>query len=164
MTVWFGPSELSGVIDIGAADFEDQGLAVFLQEHLDDIAPTAPVDSRHALELSALRSPSVRLWVAREDGRTVGTVALAGLSQDHEELKSMRTAPTRRGAGIASRLLAHALQDARSRGVRRVSLETGSMSFFAPARAFYRNAGFIECSPFGTYCIDPNKVFMTLEL
>ena len=152
------------VIEIGEADFEDRGLVVFLEEHLDDIAPTAPHESQHALDVNALRDPSVRLWVAREGGRTVGTVALVGLSEGHEELKSMRTAPARRGAGIASQMLEHALRDARGRGVRRVSLETGSMDFFAPARAFYRRAGFVDCSPFGGYGADPNSVFMTLEL
>lgn len=46
----------------------------------------------------------------------------------------------------------------------RVSLETGSMDFFAPARAFYRKAGFTDCPPFGSYGADPNSVFMTLAL
>lgn len=104
------------------------------------------------------------MWVARDGHTVIGTVALARLSNDHDELKSMRTAPARRGGGIASQLLNHALQDARHRGVRKVSLETGSMEFFAPARAFYRKAGFIECPPFGTYTHDPNSVFMTLAL
>ncbi|CAM4128324.1 hypothetical protein JAAN108728_12830 [Janibacter anophelis] len=76
----------------------------------------------------------------------------------------MRTAPARRGAGVASLLLDHALHDARLRGVKRVLLETGSMAFFAPARAFYRKAGFSDCEPFGTYEDDPNSVFMTLVL
>lgn len=54
----------------------------------------------------------------------------------------LRTAPDRRGAGIASQLLGHAVADARSRHVDQVFLETGSMEFFAPARALYRKNGF----------------------
>ena len=76
----------------------------------------------------------------------------------------MRTAPRVRGRGIASALLAHALADARSRGVERVSLETGSMEFFAPARALYARSGFEPCGPFGSYVADPLSTFMTLEL
>ena len=161
---------------IAAADFDDPDLARFLQEHLDDLEPTSPPESRHALDLDALRAPHVRLWVARDGAQIIGTVALAELDAGHEgrarhaehagheELKSMRTAPERRGEGIASRLLTHALDDARARGVIRVSLETGSMEFFAAARALYERAGFVECPPFGSYVDDPNSVFMTLSL
>ncbi|MBS2936276.1 GNAT family N-acetyltransferase [Nocardioides sp. J2M5] len=151
-------------MQISPADFADPRLAAFLQAHLDDMEPTAPPESRHALDLTALQGPGVRLWVAAEDGDLVGTVALAPLDRGHEELKSMRTEPRLRGRGVASRLLAHALADARSRGVERVSLETGSMAFFEPARAFYARAGFVPCGPFGSYVEDPNSTFMTRGL
>lgn len=152
------------MLSIVDADFTDPLLHSFLQEHLDELAPTAPPESRHALDLTALQAPGVRMWVARADEQIVGTAALAELTPAQEELKSMRTAPQRRGAGIASQLLHHALTDARSRGVKQVFLETGSMDFFAPARALYRKNGFRECPPFGTYREDPNSVFMTLPL
>jgi putative acetyltransferase len=149
---------------ITRADFADPRLADFLQAHLDDMEPTAPPESRHALDLSGLQRDDVRLWVATDDDRLVGTAALAALGDAHEELKSMRTDPQLRGQGIASRLLVHLLDDARSRGAERVSLETGSMEFFAPARAFYARAGFEPCPPFGSYVDDPNSTFMTLVL
>lgn len=149
---------------ISRADFADPRLAAFLQEHLDDMEPTAPPESRHALDLDGLRQEHVRMWVATDDDGIVGTAALAGLDDTHEELKSMRTAPRARGTGVATRMLAHVLDDARDRGVRRVSLETGSMPFFEPARAFYAKAGFAPCPPFGDYVDDPNSTFMTLDL
>lgn len=149
-------------VRIDRADLDDPDLETFLQAHLDDLAPTAPAESRHALDLDALRRPTIRLWVAQEGSEIVGTGALAALEPGHEELKSMRTHPARRGMGIASRLIAHLLADARSRGVRRVSLETGSMGFFAPARALYGKAGFVPCPPFGVYSNDPNSVYRTL--
>lgn len=126
--------------------------------------PTAPPESRHALDLTSLQAPGVRLWVGHHEGHLVATIALAELGEGHEELKSMRTAPHLRGQGVASRLLGHALDDARSRGVERVSLETGSMEFFAAARALYRKNGFTDSPPFGSYQDDPNSVFLTLEL
>lgn len=146
------------------ADFGDPALAVFLRAHLDELAPTAPVESRHALDLSGLRAPGVRLWVALIDTEIVGTGALAALEPAHEELKSMRTDPARRGAGIARAILGHLLRDARSRGVRRISLETGAQDFFAPARSLYAGAGFRLCPPFGSYGEDPHSVFMTMAL
>jgi hypothetical protein len=77
-------------VRIDRADFDDPGLESFLQAHLDDIAPTAPCKSQHALDLEALQRPTVRLWVVREDSDIVGTGALAALEPGHEELKSMR--------------------------------------------------------------------------
>lgn len=149
---------------IARADFADPALAAFLQAHLAELAPTAPPESRHALDVGSLQRPGVRLWVASDGGAVVGTAALAALEPQHEELKSMRTAPQARGRGVASRLLAHVLDDARSRGVDRVSLETGSMAFFEPARRLYDGTGFTPCGPFGSYAPDPNSVFMTLPL
>ena len=149
---------------ITRADFADPRLAAFLQAHLDDMEPTAPPESRHALDLSALQEPHVRLWVATDPDGIVGTAALAAIDDRHEELKSMRTEPRVRGRGVASGLLAHVLADARERGVARVSLETGSMAFFEPARSLYAKAGFVPCGPFGSYAADPNSTFMSLRL
>jgi len=151
-------------ITIERADFEDPELPLFLQAHLDDLAPTAPPESRHALDLTGLQSPAVRLWVARDRGRIVATGALAGLAPGHEELKAMRTDPARRREGIARVVLDHLLHDAAGRGVDRVSLETGSMAFFDPARRMYAGAGFVTCRPFGSYVEDPNSVFMTRRI
>jgi putative acetyltransferase len=151
-------------VQISRADFADPRLAAFLQAHLDDMEPTAPPESRHALDLAALRGDGVRLWVGTEGAGLVATAELAALAEGHEELKSMRTDPARRGRGLAARMLAHVLADARSRGVARVSLETGSMAFFEPARRFYARAGFVACPPFGSYVEDPNSTFMALDL
>lgn len=155
-------------MQITRADFDDPRLAEFLQAHLDDMEPTAPPESRHALDLAALRRDGVRLWVATDDdvlpGALLATGALAALAPGHEELKSMRTDPRARGRGIARRMLDHLLADARARGVTRVSLETGSMAFFAPAHALYARAGFVGCGPFGRYRDDPLSTFMTLAL
>ena len=80
------------------------------------------------------------------------------------EVKSMRTAPGRTRTGVASRLLAHIIDAARPAGYTRLSLETGSAAFFAPARALYRKFGFEPCEPFGDYRPDPHSVFMTRTL
>jgi putative acetyltransferase len=149
---------------ITRADFADPRLAAFLQEHLDDMEPTAPAESRHALDLDALQAPGLRVWVATDAEGIVGTAALAPVGPRHEELKSMRTAPRARGRGVATALLGHLVEDARRRDVVRLSLETGSMDFFAPARAFYARAGFEPCPPFGSYAEDPLSVFMTMAL
>jgi putative acetyltransferase len=61
-------------------------------------------------------------------------------------------------------MLAHIVAVARGRGYERLSLETGSMAGFAPARRLYESFGFACCPPFGDYVEDPHSVFMTLRL
>jgi len=146
---------------IHPADFDDPALAIFLEAHLTDMAPHSPLESQHALDLAALRQPTVRLWVARSGQRIAGTCALAVLAPGHEELKSMRTDPGFRGQGVATRLLRHAVANAKTRQVARISLETGAMEFFSPARALYAKHGFEPCQPFGSYVEDPHSVYMT---
>jgi len=60
--------------------------------------------------------------------------------------------------------LTHLLAVARRRGYRRVSLETGSMAAFAPARRLYERAGFTSCEAFGDYNPSRNSTYMTLAL
>lgn len=147
---------------ITRADFTDPALGEFLAAHHADMEPTAPPESRHALDLAALWDPRVRLWTLYADGALVGTVALVELEPGHDELKSMRTVPAARGKGVGTRLLRFAIDDARARGIHRISLETGSQEFFAPARALYTAHGFTPCPPFGSYVEDPNSVYLSL--
>ena len=58
-------------------------------------------------------------------------------------------------------MVEHLLDVARASGVQRVSLETGTMAAFAPARSLYAGAGFEVCPPFGEYTDSPNSVCMT---
>jgi putative acetyltransferase len=139
-------------------------LAAFLHAHQADMEPTAPAESRHALPFDRLLVPGVRLFASFDDGRPVATGALAALDDEHEELKSMRTDPDVRGKGLGRAMLAFLIADATARGIRRISLETGSMEFFLPARTLYARAGFVGCPPFGSYRPDPLSTFMTLAL
>ncbi|MGN8025028.1 GNAT family N-acetyltransferase [Microbacterium sp. 22242] len=139
-------------------------LAEFLAAHLRDLEPTAPPESRHALGLDRLLRPGVRLFAARVDDTLAGTAALAGLEPAHEELKSMRTAPSLRGRGVGSALLDALVADARARGIRRISLETGTADHFWAAHRLYAKAGFDECEPFGSYIEDPHSLFLSLRL
>lgn len=148
-------------VRIERADFGDPRLADFLQAHLDDMAPTAPPESRHALDLSGLQAPGVRVWVGTIADEIAVTGALAAIESAHEEVKSMRVAPGHRGQGLARIMLGRLVEDARERGIARLSLETGSMAYFAPAHRLYRAAGFMECPPFGSYLLDPNSIFLT---
>ena len=88
-------------------------------------------------------------------------MALRELDSNHAELKSMRTASNARQLGVASMLMQHILTIAAQRNYQKISLETGSMDFFKPARELYKKYNFEYCGPFGDYQLDENSKFMS---
>lgn len=151
-------------MDIRTDDLSGAAIAAFQEQHLQDMRVTSPPESKHALDLNGLRDPSVTFWTLWLGERIAACAAIQVLDADHVELKSMRTAHDLRGQGFASALLGHAIKQARARGHRRISLETGTRAFFAPARAMYQRHGFVDCTHFGNHRPDPNCVFMTMGL
>jgi uncharacterized protein YqeY len=81
---------------------------------------------------------------------------------EHVELKAMHTSVAARRQGVGRAMVGHLLTVAADRGFRRVSLETGTMDAFAPARALCSQAGFIPCPPFGDYSANPHSTCMTI--
>ena len=152
------------MIRIIQGDFSDPRVVDLLHLHLTRArAETAP-GSAHALDLTALQSPDISFWTIWEDETLLGVGALKRLSADHGEVKSMYTVQSLRRRGAGSAMLRHIIATARGRGMSRLSLETGSWDYFRPAREFYRRHGFVECPPFADYVLDPNSVFMSLDL
>jgi len=135
-----------------------------LQKHLKSVALHSPPESAHALDIEGLRKPEVTLWTAWSEGELLGCGALKELDPAHAEIKSMRTAEAHTRKGVARNLLTHLIDEARHRGYTRLSLETGSMQAFEPARKLYSDFGFTYCEPFADYVEDPHSVFMTREL
>lgn len=149
-------------IDEGGLDHPQ--VKALLQHHLITARAAAAKGCAHALDLSGLKAHEIRFWSAWEDDTLLGIGALKRLDPVHGEVKSMHTAETARRRGVAGRILARIIAAAREQGLNRLSLETGSWPYFAPARELYARHGFIECAPFADYGVDPNSVFMTLAL
>lgn len=145
-------------------DLSGPEIAGLLQQHLDDMHRHSPPESVHALDLEALRQPDITFWSVWFGERLVGCGALKELTADHGEIKSMRTQVEFRGMGAGTQMLRHIIDEARRRNYRRLSLETGSMKAFEPARRLYLGHGFRYCGPFADYNLDENSVFMTIEL
>ncbi len=145
-------------------DLKGPEIATFLEEHIQDMRAVSPPESKHALDLDGLRKPEITFWTAWDDGLLIGCCALKLLDPAHGEVKSMRVAKNRRSTGIGSALVTHVIRQAKARGLRRLSLETGAMAFFEPARRLYQRHGFEPCGPFGSYRNDPNSVFLSLPL
>lgn len=135
-----------------------------IAEHLGEMHAISPPESVHALGVADLRTAGVTFWTAWEDEVLLGCGAVKTLADGEAEIKAMRTAVAARGRGVATAMLEHLITEARARGIRRLSLETGTEDHFAPARRLYARHGFTECPPFGDYTEDPHSVFMTLPL
>ena len=135
-----------------------------LRRHLEFARATTPPEGVFALDADGLLDPAVTLFSLRQDGELIAVGALRELAERHGELKSMHTAAAARGRGAGRAILDHIIGVAVGRGYERLSLETGSMAAFAPARALYARAGFTPCEPFGAYLPSPTSTFMTLHL
>ena len=132
-----------------------------LQEHLNDMYLTSPPESVHALDLDGLRKPEITFWTIWDNDKLAGCGALKELDSTQAEIKSMRTSHGFRRKGVAAQMMQHILTEAKIRNYERLSLETGSMEYFAPARKLYESFGFEYCGPFVGYSEDPNSAFMT---
>ncbi len=151
-------------LHIAADDPTADDVHAVLRRHLAFAREVTPPEGVHALEVDGLVAPDITLFSARLDGRVVGVGALKLLDASHAELKSLHTLEEARGRGVARALVAHLLNVAAEQDCRRVSLETGVMDAFAPARALYETLGFIPCPPFGEYVSSPTSACMTIRL
>jgi putative acetyltransferase len=149
---------------IGPDRPDSPDVRALLTAHLAFANEHSPPEDVHALDVSGLLSPDVSFFSAREQGQLLGVGALKQLDALHAEIKSMHTAQAARGRGVARAMLEHLLATARQRGRTRVSLETGTMAAFVPARSLYESVGFQPCEPFGDYWDSPNSDCMTLAL
>lgn len=138
-------------------------LALLQVHHAHMLAHTDP-EKIYALDASGLAAAGMSFWTMWNGAELIGFGALKQHAADHGEIKSMHTVANLRGQGLAGRMLDHIVDVARSRGYRRVSLETGSADGFAAARALYVRHGFEFCGPFANYPDDPESAFMTLSL
>jgi ribosomal protein S18 acetylase RimI-like enzyme len=97
-----------------------------------------------------------RFVFAERGGEIIGytcfeKIPLSKLSFD---LFWIAVAPEQRGTGLAHRLIAKTAAEVRRKGGRFLFAETSSRDPYAPARAFYRKAGFEEGARFSDFYED----------
>ena len=149
---------------IAVADPRAPDVRALLEQHREFALAHTPRQHSFALDVDGLLEPALTLFGCRASGSLLGIGALKRLDHQHAEIKSMHTARAARCRGVGRRMLIHLVQFARGSGFRRVSLETGTASAFAPARALYVTAGFVPCGPFADYRPSEHNTFMTLDL
>ncbi len=153
---------LAGTISVDDPRAED--VRQLISAHLTYCRGETPPEDVHALGTSDLLDPAVTLFGYRVGGGLVAIGALKAIDAEHAEVKSMHTERSARRMHAGTAVLGHIISVARERGFRRLSLETGSMEAFEPARALYRKAGFVPCGPFADYPDSPNSTYMTMAL
>ncbi len=151
-------------MDIKIDDLTGSEIAELLAEHIQDMKSISPPESKHALDLEGLRRPEITFYTLWDKNILAGCGAIMELEANHAEIKSMRTSRGYLRKGVGSKILQHIISVAKERNYTRLSLETGSMQYFEPARRLYARFGFKVCAPFANYIEDPNSVFMTKEL
>jgi putative acetyltransferase len=155
---------MTGDLRIRPGDLDDPRITALLATHLQAARETTPLCRAFALDVDGLRAPDIAFLSAWRGDELLGVGALRDLGGGHGEIKSMHTAAAARGRGVGRAMLQALVESARQRGMRRISLETGTMDYFAPARALYAACGFAACAAFGDYTDDPSNMFMTLTL
>lgn len=118
-------------------------------------------EDNHFLSINDLCADDILFFAAREYDTTLATGALA-LRGDYGEVKSMFTAPFARGKGAAGLILDRLENEARSRDLKWMRLETGDT--LTAAHRLYRARGFVDCGPFGDYRAAAASVFMEKRL
>jgi putative acetyltransferase len=153
-----------GDAHIAVDDPRSPDVAALLARHLRFSLAQTPAEYSFALNQDGLADEAVTLFSFRERGTLLGIGAIKRLGPRSAEIKSMHTSEAARSRGIGRALLTHLVEVARSRGYRRVSMETGTTAAFAPARALYASAGFVLCGPFADYQPSEHNIFMTMDL
>lgn len=141
----------SASLTIREDDLSGEATRSLLAFHLRQMHAHSPAGSVFALDLSGLKAPEVTIWTAWRGSQLAAVGALKELGDAMAELKSMRTHPDHVRQGAASALLEHIIGEAKGRGLKRLSLETGSGPAFEPALSLYRKRGFTEGAAFADY-------------
>src|ERR1700755_3472006 len=151
-------------MEIRVDDLSSSSTQELLRLHLAGMHANSPPGHVFALDLSGLQAPGVTVWSAWKGEAVCGIGALKQLDAASGEVKSMRTHPDHLRQGVAAAILEHIIKEARARGFRRLSLETGQGTAFEPALALYRRRGFVDGEAFGDYVRRPYNQFLHLML
>lgn len=152
------------MFDIRPDNLTDPQTRALLALHLSGMQAQSPPGTVFALDLSGLEAPGISVWTLWDGATVAGVGALKTLSLTHGEIKSMRTHPDHLRRGVAAALLRHIIAAARTRGLMRLSLETGRGAAFEPALALYRAQDFVDGEPFGDYADNGFSQFLHLTL
>ncbi len=145
-------------------NFDNPEVNELLKKHFVELRSASPEGSAHVLDIPGLKVPSIKFWSLWEKSQLIGCGALKFLDENHGEFKSIRVHDNFRGKGYGIKIITHLINEAKNLKIQKLSIETGSGDFFAPARKLFKNFGFKKCKPFAHYKEDPNSCYYNLNL
>ena len=143
-------------------NFDNPEVHKLLIRHFIELRSVSPEGSAHVLDIAGLKDPAIKFWSIWEEKDLMGVGALKFLDKEHGEFKSIRVSNKFRSKDNGSKVINHLIKEAKKLDIKKLSLETGSGKFFAPARKLFLKYGFKECKPFSHYKDDINSVYMSL--
>lgn len=142
-------------------DLGDPRVADLIAFHIRTVLDHTMPGTAHPLGIDHLKKDGVTFWTAWIDDELAAMGALKEVEPSHGEIKSFHTVEAFRRRGIGSALLNVIITEARQRGMKRLSLETGRLPYFQPAIALYRAHQFVDYVPFGHYKFDPENIWLS---
>ena len=145
-------------------NFDHPEVNDLLNKHFIELRSVSPEGSVHVLDIPDLKISSIKFWSLWENEQLIGCGALKFLGENHGEFKSIRISDKFRKNGLGIKIITHLINEAKKLNVKRISVETGSGDFFAPARKLFKKCGFEPCKPFAHYKEDPNSCYFSLDI
>jgi len=145
-------------------NFDNPEVNDLLTKHFVELRSVSPKGSTHVLDIPGLKDNSIKFWSLWSEDKLIGCGALKFLSNDHGEFKSIRISDKFKGKGYGSKIINHLISKAKSLNIKKISVETGTGIFFAPARKLFTNSGFKKCGPFAHYKEDLNSCYFTIDI
>jgi heme-degrading monooxygenase HmoA/GNAT superfamily N-acetyltransferase len=138
-------------VDAGSPDA--QALIAALDADLLRRYPGVPT---HGIDVDEFRRADGELFVAYVSGGAVGCGGYRPIAPDTVEIKRMWVPPSHRRQGLSKRILEKIETAARSRGFKRVVLETGVLQ--PEAMLLYSKSGYVTIAKYGEFADDPWSV------
>ncbi len=142
-------------------NFDHPEVNQLLKKHFIELRAASPEGSAHVLDINGLKVPSIKFWSLWNKNQLMGCGALKFLEKNHGEFKSIRIHDDFRGKGNGAKIINHLINEAKKLNITKISIETGSGSFFTPARKLFNKCGFKPCPPFAHYKEDINSLYLT---
>ena len=143
-------------------NFDNSEVLEFLNKHFIELRSVSPEGSAHVLDIEGLKDQNIKFWSLWENNLLMGCGALKFLNEVHGEFKSIRVEDRFRKKDNGIKILKHLIFEAKKLSIKRISVETGTGDFFAPARKLFDKCGFKLCKPFDHYKKDPNSCYMSM--
>ena len=149
------------MLKIIEGNFDHPEVNKLLKNHFIELRAASPEGSAHVLDIPGLKDSSIKFWSLWENDKIFGCGALKILDKEHGEFKSIRIHDNFKNQGKSVKIIEHIIDEAKKLNIKRISLETGAGSFFAPARKLFKKCDFKPCGAFAHYKEDENSLYLT---